>query len=277
MTKIPVLPTLVTLGNGFCGLLAIVMVLQARADSATGNIIASAQALTWAGWLILFAMVFDALDGKVARLANATSDFGTQLDSLCDVISFGVAPAVIVAGLATYQDRFPRVAIAAGAFYMLCAAMRLARFNVETRPEEEAHRFFSGLPSPGAAAFVATMTIMVHELRGGTEPEFAGIAGYLAPVMDNLLIIMPFVAVLLGLLMISRIRYVHVVTTLLRGQEPLDYLVKVILIAILAILTRPFSLPLLVGIYIVWGLIAWLKDQLFHRIPVEAKESAPRE
>ena len=275
MTRIPVLPTLVTLGNGFCGLLAIIMVLQARADWATGNAMASAQALTWAGWLILFAMVFDALDGKVARLANATSDFGTQLDSLCDVISFGVAPAVIIAALATHQQYFPRLAIAAGAFYMLCAAMRLARFNVETRPEEDAHRFFSGLPSPGAAAFVATMTIMVHELRGGTEPEFTEVARHLAPVMDGLLYAMPFVAVLLGLLMISRIKYVHVVTTLLRGQEPLDYLVKVILIAILAILTRPFSLPLLVGIYIMWGLIAWMKEQVFRRIPVEPKKDTP--
>ncbi len=276
MTRIPVLPTLVTLGNGFCGFLAIVMVLRAHAAWTAGNAMLSAQALTWAGWLILFAMVFDALDGKVARLANATSDFGAQLDSLCDAISFGAAPAVIIAALASHQQYFPRVAVAAGGFYMLCAAMRLARFNIETRPEEEAHQFFSGLPSPGAAAFVATMTIMVHELRSGAEPEFAGIARLLAPVMDALLYAMPFVAVLLGLLMISRVRYVHVVTTLLRGQEPLDYLVKVILIAILAILTRPFSLPLLVGIYILWGLVAWMKDQLFRRTPAALKQDAPR-
>lgn len=267
MKRIPILPTLVTLGNAFFGFVSIGYVLKAHALWVQGDLTISARYLSWAGWCILFAMVFDALDGKVARLTHATSDFGTQLDSLCDVISFGVAPAVIIKTLAEQQLFLPRIGWATGILFMCCAALRLARFNVETAPEEEHHRYFSGLPSPAAAGFIATLTILVHELRGGEDPDLAGLGKVLEPYMDGLLYAMPFVAVILALLMISRVRYVHVVTTMLRASEPLDYLVKIILIALLAVLTRPFSLPLIVAGYVLSGIVMWIKEQVFHHLP----------
>jgi len=265
MKKIPILPTLVTLGNAFFGFLSIGFVLKAQ--QVFTDPLLFGRYMGWAGWCILFAMIFDALDGKVARLANATSDFGTQLDSLCDLVSFGVAPAVIIKTLASQQGQWERVGWAASILFVMCAAMRLARFNVETRPDEESHRYFNGLPSPAAAGFVASMTILVHSLRGLDEQEFKGLAATLEPVMDWLLYSIPLVGILLALLMISRVRYVHVINNWLKGQEPLDYMVKVIMVALVAVLAQPFSLPLLLGIYVLTGIISWIKEGVTTHAP----------
>ncbi len=262
MKRIPILPTLVTLGNVCCGFLAIGYILKAQADPDAFGLW-----IGWAGRMILFAMVFDALDGKVARLSHNTSDFGAQLDSLCDVVSFGVAPALIVKALAARQEFLPRFAWVTGMLFLMCATLRLARFNVETDDSEESHMYFNGLPAPGAAGFVAAMTVMFYELREELDAELAGLAKVLEPIMDTLLWFMPFLAVGLALLMISRVRYVHVLNKLLRGQEPLDYLVKLVLVGLFVVLTRPFSLPVLFGLYLLSAPVAWAKEQLFSRIP----------
>jgi len=261
MKRIPVLPALVTLGNACCGFIAIGYVVKAQASPDRFGFW-----IGWAGWMVLFAMVFDALDGKVARLSHRTSDFGAQLDSLCDLVSFGVAPALIVKALAVRQHFLPRVAWVTSMLFLVCAALRLARFNVETDDSEESHMFFNGLPAPGAAGFVAAMTVMFYEIREETEADLAGLAKGLEPFMDSLLYVMPFVAVALALLMISRIRYVHVLNKLLRGQEPFDYLVRLVLIGLFAVLTRPFSLPLVFGVYVLSGPVAWTKDQIYLRL-----------
>jgi CDP-diacylglycerol--serine O-phosphatidyltransferase len=153
---VPILPTLVTLGNAFCGFTAIDYAMKAGASGADAT-----RFYHWIGWsgvMILLAMVFDALDGKVARLAHATSDLGRELDSLCDVISFGVAPAVIVKTLASYQNYLPRLGWAASVLFVMCAALRLARFNIETDAAEESHWYFKGLPSPAAASSTSART-----------------------------------------------------------------------------------------------------------------------
>jgi CDP-diacylglycerol--serine O-phosphatidyltransferase len=270
--RVPILPTLVTLGNAFCGFAAIDYATRAAADPSRFY-----HWIGWSGGLILLAMVFDALDGKVARLAHATSDMGRELDSLCDVISFGVAPAVIVKTLAAYQNYLPRLGWAASALFVMCAALRLARFNVETDDAEEAHWYFKGLPSPAAAGFIAALAVNISEIRvaAGAAHEFAGVARALLPIMDGFLAAVPFVALVLALLMISRIRYVHVLNKLLRGQEPLDYLVKLILVAILTVLTWPFSLPLLIGGYVFSGLVLWIKEMIFRKAPAGANLPPP--
>ena len=116
------------------------------------------------GWLIFLAMVFDALDGYVARLARTTSDFGAQLDSLCDVVSFGVAPGFLLVKMCpTFTYSHDKMWVIAAAF-AACAALRLARFNVEIGDDDD-HLHFSGLPSPAAAASIAGFAIMFYELR----------------------------------------------------------------------------------------------------------------
>ncbi len=136
------IPNAVTVGNMFCGFLAIMY-------SSTGR-------FEKASIAVLIAILLDGLDGRVARRLNATSKFGIEFDSLSDLVSFGVAPAVMI-----YHWAFHRLApdfgVALTFFYALCAASRLARFNVSA----ENLKSFTGLPTPGAAIFVVAL---VHAL-----------------------------------------------------------------------------------------------------------------
>jgi len=132
------IPNAVTVGNMFCGFLAIMYASTGRFEKA---VIA-----------ILIAILLDGLDGRVARRLNATSKFGIEFDSLSDLVSFGVAPAVMMYHWAFHQlaDEF---GVALTFFYALCAACRLARFNVSA----ENLKSFTGMPTPGAAAFIVSV------------------------------------------------------------------------------------------------------------------------
>jgi len=209
-------------------------------------------------------MVFDALDGRVARMARMTSRFGMELDSLCDVISFGVAPAVIVKAIADQQGYYTRLAWVTSAVFMLCAALRLARFNAITDEDESSHQAFQGLPSPAAGGFIAALAVLYYSLRSDGS-EFGRLANYLEPIMDGLLYGVPFVAVVLALLMISNVPYPHMFNRLLQGYGPFEQLVTVMLIALFAFLTKPFSLPLLFGIYVCSGIVLRLKHSVMKR------------
>ena len=140
------IPNAVTVGNMFCGFLSIIYASSGRYEKA---VIA-----------ILIAILLDGLDGRVARRLNATSKFGIEFDSFSDLVSFGVAPAMMM-----YQWAFRPIAdefgVAVTFFYALCAASRLARFNISA----ENLKSFSGLPSPGAAVFVVAVinTIPVQQ------------------------------------------------------------------------------------------------------------------
>ena len=270
MRRFPILPTLVTLGNLFCGFLAIGYVLKAQGDPGKFGVFIRA-----AGWLIFLAMVFDALDGKLARLYNVTSDFGAELDSLCDMVSFGVAPGLIIKVLADHQDYMERLGLVVSVFFVACVALRLARFNVETQDSEEAHQHFRGLPSPAGAAFIAAMTILYFRLSGDAPQEFAGLAKALKPVMGYVLKVMPVVGAILGVLMVSHMRYVHVLSRLMRGREPLPYLVALMLLVLVVFITRPFSLPLLIGAYVLSGVVVWAKELVLSRLAHKTVDGAP--
>lgn len=227
-----VLPSLCTLSNGLLGFGAIhYATREALGQSRMGD-------LAIAAWLIFGAMVADMLDGRIARITRRTSDFGGQLDSLCDVISFGAAPAVLmvrtmVLALRTDTLAFLEAGLAAerviwciGAVYVACTALRLARFNVENEPDASAHMTFRGLPSPGAAAAIASLVLLFNRLPKLTEgwradPHFMSIVS----------LILPAVALAVALLMVSRFRYVHVVNYYVRGRRPFSYLVKIVLLA----------------------------------------------
>ncbi len=133
---VSLLPSLFTLANLFCGWACVVHAMRGE--------------LTTAAPFIGFAVVLDMLDGRIARMTGTTSDFGVQLDSLADLISFGMAPAV----LAFQWGLIPlgRMGWAVGFLYLTAAALRLARFNVQTNTDK---RYFIGLPSPAAAGLVA--------------------------------------------------------------------------------------------------------------------------
>lgn len=169
-----VLPNLITTASLFCGFYSIVMAIN-------GDYIQSA-------WAILFAGIFDLLDGRVARLTHTHSDFGTQYDSLCDLASFGLAPAVLA--YTWTLNQFGKFGWGAAFLFFACGALRLARYNVQLSDEEKKN--FQGLPIPLAAYAIAGYVLYHHAWKGDVQ-----VASYLTLMM----------AVGFALLMVSSIRY----------------------------------------------------------------------
>ncbi|MBL7715573.1 MAG: CDP-diacylglycerol--serine O-phosphatidyltransferase [Bdellovibrionales bacterium] len=141
MRKIYILPNMVTTANMFCGFYSVIL-------SSRGEFL-------HASWAIIAAAVFDAMDGRIARMAKATSQFGVEYDSLSDLTSFGMAPAFLMYYWALLP--FERLGWVAAFMYLACAALRLARFNTNTAVAPKG--FFQGLASPIAAGLLATLVI----------------------------------------------------------------------------------------------------------------------
>jgi CDP-diacylglycerol---serine O-phosphatidyltransferase len=208
------IPTLLTIGNSLCGFTAILWCLQAYEKSGLTSGNSSHDIIphifSACAWLILAAMVFDAMDGWTARKLKATSLHGIQMDSLADMVTFGVAPAVVVAisahinglegiGKGYYNSegffRYDRMVWMACGIYMACAACRLALYNVHAI-EEKKDENFTGIPSPGAAAAVCSIIIL------NTNSKFE--------MPESMMtIVLPIYTACLGLLMISTIPYPH--------------------------------------------------------------------
>lgn len=240
MKKIAIIPTLLTLGNAVCGFASISY--ASKIDAAD---LSSAYYFALSGWLIIFAMVFDALDGYVARLSKTASKFGGELDSLCDGVSFGAAPAFLMMRMGPGWDRPLLHQILAGiaTLYLVCALLRLARFNVENTPDAASHKKFRGLPSPGAAGCLASLAI----LRGGMAehwPDFDGSA--LVEIWATL------GGLIVALLMVSRVPYPHLTKQMflvLRGRRHFSHLIEVLVIGLVLVVFRQFSLVLVFWIY----------------------------
>jgi CDP-diacylglycerol--serine O-phosphatidyltransferase len=257
-----VLPTLLTLGNAVSGFAAITCAAmvgpQEFTDQATFIRSANQMLFASAGFILL-AMVFDALDGSVARLTKQTTDFGSQLDSLCDVVSFGVAPAFLMLKLmhpghrlmesiAPMPFQYPaRVLWAIAVMFMVCAILRLARFNAET-DETDSHKFFKGLPSPAAAGVIASFPVGLQGLKDVAEEtrQIGSVAvsqqfaeRFLSPVT----ILLPLFAILVSLLMISRFTYPHLVNQFLRGSGNRAKLLKVLFVVFLLFIFQEMAFP----------------------------------
>ena len=274
---VAVFPTVFTLGNLICGFFAIVV--AARVERPTSVEIPHAEDISFqrstrpirlnptddthnvmlSGWLIFLAMLFDALDGHVARLARSTSDFGAQLDSLCDVVSFGVAPGFLLVKMCpsfTYLHNSVWVIAAA---YAACAAMRLARFNVETTDEDD-HLHFSGLPSPAAAAAIAGFAILFYELR--REANNLAYADDIDKIVQTTL---PFFTVLVALLMVSRIPYPHVVNQALRGQRSFGHVVLLLFAGAAIMSVHGYSVPIIGCLFVLYAPAKYLWQRFFQR------------
>lgn len=266
MKTVSMLPNLLTLANAGCGLLAVSKAIDALAAGASAE--RFDRMLEASCWLIFLAGVLDALDGRIARLTDTFSDFGAQLDSFADAVTFGVAPAIVAKVLLEHESTVlhPRVNFLAAAAFSLMAILRLARFNLETEHDEESHRGFKGLPSPAAAGMVSAMVLMYLSLRGAIEVGEGGQAtpvgrglqflpqwlkdGLLAVLLPTILVSLP----LLGLLMVSRVRYPHVVAILFNNQR-FPGLVKVVFVAG-ALYLAPVPMLFAVGlIYVVHGVV----------------------
>jgi CDP-diacylglycerol---serine O-phosphatidyltransferase len=254
---ISVFPTLLTLGNLICGFFAVVVAARIEKPVTLAEIEAiDTMNVMYSGCLIFVAMIFDGLDGYVARLARSASDFGAQLDSLCDVVSFGVAPGFLLVKMCPRFTYFhsQTVWIIAAAF-AACAALRLARFNVETSDDDD-HLYFSGLPSPAAAAVIAGFAIAFYTLRQAANPLI------FADRIDSFLqAILPFFGLLVALLMVSRIRYPHIPNRVLRGQRSFGHVVAVLFCFVALMVVRGYAALIVACAFALYGPVhvAWEK------------------
>ena len=235
---IAVLPTMLTLGNAACGFGAITFAAKlgpTEIVATNGADGVEFQASMIAASLIYLAMLFDALDGSVARMMKQTSELGAQLDSLCDAISFGVAPAFLMLQFVTKElDQYggfaywPRALWTIAVLFLLCAIMRLARFNVESE-EEDTHDVFSGLPSPAAAGTIAAFPFAMPTLVEYTSTDMSipvqTVATWLIPSVRAAL---PIITFLVACLMVSRIRYPHYFAQLLSEQRSRRHIIQLV-------------------------------------------------
>ena len=253
---IAVFPTLLTLGNLICGFFAIVVAARIEKPEAlvSDNFLLDTRNVMQSGCLIFLAMVFDGLDGYVARLTRASSDFGAQLDSLCDVVSFGVAPGFLLVKMCpqfTYMHDQAVWVIAAA--FAACAAMRLARFNVETNDDDD-HLYFSGLPSPAAAAVIAGFAIAFYTLRQNSNDVKKWVDMALQYVL-------PYFGLAVALLMVSRIHYPHITNRVLRGHRSFGHVVSVVVLFGAIMGGRGYAIPIAASAFVLYGPIhvAWRK------------------
>ncbi|OGQ00271.1 MAG: CDP-diacylglycerol--serine O-phosphatidyltransferase [Deltaproteobacteria bacterium RBG_19FT_COMBO_46_12] len=232
-----ILPNLFTTGNLFCGFWAIISVFQEK--------------FFYAAAAILLACVFDILDGKVARLSGATSKFGVQYDSLADLVSFGIAPALLAFSWALRP--YGKFGWLAAFLFVVCGALRLARFNVQSSSGEA--KYFKGLPIPAAASTIALTILLYLRL---IEMDW---------VKDIVILVMIYV---LAFLMVSNIRYFSFKELNLAKRKPFSIFIFVILSMIVIVMEPVIVLFSFILAYVFSGPVkmvwAWRKKRALRKM-----------
>lgn len=274
MKRVNPLPTLLTLCNLIVGFWSITTVLRAAGAVAQLNaareagdpatveqlMIIVGRLHAYAVLLIFLAMIFDVLDGRVARMAGLTSRFGAELDSLADVVSFGLAPAVLAKSLLDmggWPLAVGRACWVMVALYVAAAAVRLARYNVEAiSPRdgsvgEKGRGYFVGLPSPAAAGMAASPVLLYHWLveKGdglGVNPAWG----------KWLTLLLPLLLLLLAWLMVSRVRYMHVGNRLLTGRKRLWPMMLLVVVVSCLLAFPQVAATAVFGAYVI-GFLVW--------------------
>jgi CDP-diacylglycerol--serine O-phosphatidyltransferase len=215
------LPNTLTLCGMFCGFYAIMSAIN-------GNFI-------YAAWAIVLANIFDGLDGWIARLTNTTTRFGVELDSLSDLVAFGVAPAVMMYKWSLVP--FGRLGWAAAFLFVACGALRLARFNVQTgTPGSKA---FKGMPIPGAATILASVVIFF----------------YWYEVVPEKNIFFPLFTIALSLLMVSTLRFHGLKEIDFKEKKPFWVLIVFVLFLFVLLVHPSSAIFVFAMVYLVWGII----------------------
>src|SRR5712692_7179907 len=238
------LPSLLTLGNMFCGYACVVYAMRGEYETAAP--------------FIGFAIVLDMLDGRIARLTGTASAFGVEFDSLADVISFGIAPAIL--SFAWGLSPLGRLGWAAGFMFVTAAAMRLARFNIQSAAGGD-KRYFVGMPSPAAAAIPAA-TVYAYPW---------GLYDYRAALPALAMVVVPAV------LMVTTIRFRSFKTLDSQRRRPYTVLIFVAA-AIMLIATHPrFMLVAMAYSYLASAFIGLAITRFRHRgrLPAADAESGP--
>ncbi|GHV62950.1 CDP-diacylglycerol--serine O-phosphatidyltransferase [Spirochaetia bacterium] len=275
---IAIFPCLITLMNTLCGFLSIV---YASRGQETGILIFHRYGVSFfalSAYMIFFAMIADVFDGLAARLTHTTSGFGAQLDSLSDAISFGVAPAflmlkVVGAYLAQQNIHFKsdfldrtvgKVLLLAAILFVLCAIIRLARFNVENAKGESDHSYFCGLPTTPSAGIIISLVLFQTDFL----PKIARRSEDLFHTLESAATwALPIAAFCCGLLMVSRIPYPNVSTRLFCRKKSFRSFLGIAFVIIVAILNIQIALILGLCGFTIGGVINWLIQKLKARFP----------
>jgi len=217
-----ILPNSLTLCGMFFGFFSILSAIK-------GNFVHAA-------WSIMIADVFDGLDGWVARLTNSTTKFGIELDSLSDLIAFGVAPSILVYRWSIAP--FGRIGLAAAFLFTACGALRLARYNIQMGSTES--KAFTGMPIPGAASVLAAVVLFHHDMWDGI-PE------------KNILMLV--LTIVLSILMVSTLRFHGLKEINFKRRKPFWILVAMVVVFGAIVIHPPVALFAFAMIYLVWGIV----------------------
>ncbi|HUI11515.1 MAG TPA: CDP-diacylglycerol--serine O-phosphatidyltransferase [Bacteroidota bacterium] len=222
-----VVPSLFTVLNMFCGFLSLI-------HSSAGDYIS-------ASWFIILAAGFDAFDGIMARITKSSSEFGVQIDSLSDVVSFGAAPAFLVYRLNLAS--LGSVGVLLSSLVMIFGGLRLARFNVQLTGFDK--EYFTGLPIPASAITLASFTLNFYPQGGVLDPTAAAL--------------LPYIVVALSLLMVSKVRYDTLPRVSRRAirREPWKFLFAVLAVIVVVVTGGSAVFPLLL-LFIALGIVRYL-------------------
>lgn len=253
---VAVLPSMLTLGNLLCGFTSIFLASRALSTDLPWGW----TPLTFAGVFVFLGMVFDAFDGSVARLTHNTSELGEQLDSMADMVSFGVAPAFMVIQLigvnapflAERSDAYlDRIAMVIAGIYVCCVALRLARFNTElNEPDELDHDSFKGLPSPGAAGTVVSLILLHQHFFAHLDPDHWVIRATAVSMVGIMLLV--------ALAMVSNLRYPHVVNRYFRGRAKFTSFAMALILVMLLFVAPQQSIACFAVSYALFTPSVWL-------------------
>ena len=258
--KIYLLPNLMTAGNLFCGFAATLKIVQgALIQWSTPD--AAADLFHAAVWFILGACIFDVLDGRLARLGGQDSAFGREFDSLADIVSFGVAPALMVYRIVLID--FPRLGWLVAFVYLVCGALRLARYNcVSAAGEAGDGKAFTGFPIPAAAGLIASITLFMLWWLGERDHLIGTWKWVLPPLM-----------IFLSIMMFSRLSYPSFKAITWRTTRSLPRFAAIILIMFFTALNYEWMPAVLFLIYLLYGFLRpWVSKRWRREIEEEIGE-----
>lgn len=264
-SKIYLLPNLMTAGNLFCGFTATLKILEGALLQAS-NPDAASDLFHTAIWCILGAFVFDFLDGRLARLGGHESPFGREFDSLADIVSFGLAPALMVYRVVLQE--FPRACWIIAFIYLACGALRLARFNAAGAKNDVANHAntFTGFPIPAAAGLIASITLFLLWLAEGEHR------------IGNWRFVLPPLLLFLSFMMFSRFQYPSFKAINWKTKKSIPRFLIIILVLIFTVLNYEWMPAVLFLAYLLYGVLrSWLSREWRREIEEEIGEESPTE
>lgn len=251
--RIYLIPNLMTAGNMLCGFMAILYIVGRFAPD-SGN-----ERYYHAIWLILAACVFDVLDGRLARFSGQDSEFGREFDSLADIVSFGIAPALLVHDIVLVEFPWGGLGWIIACFYLVCGATRLARFNcIAAKEVKGASKGFRGCPIPAAAGVIVSLTLFLLWMEGENR------------VIGHWKYVLPALMLLLSCLMVSNIEYPSFKGINLRTRRSFHWMLVVIFVLVFSVQNWHWMLMVWFVSYLLYGLFRpWISRRWQREIEAE--------